>query len=128
MLQVSIIREEKEKVIRGLNKRRLKHIDGVIDQILSLDLKRRQTQQQQDGLLGEANVLAREIGSLMKNGKKDEAEALKSRTADMKKTIAELGQELAKTEQELQKVLYTLPNIPSEMVPEGGGADDNKTV
>jgi seryl-tRNA synthetase len=128
MLQVSIIREEKEKVIRGLNKRRLKHVDGVIDQILSLDLKRRQTQQQQDGLLGEANVLAREIGTLMKNGKKDEAEALKSRTAEMKKTIAELGQELAKAEQELQKVLYTVPNIPAEMVPEGGSADDNKTV
>ena len=128
MLQVSIIREEKEKVIRGLNKRRLKHVDGIIDQILSLDLKRRQTQQQQDGLLGEANVLAREIGTLMKNGKNGEAEVLKSRTSDMKKTIAELGQELAKAEQELQKVLYTIPNIPAEAVPEGGSADDNKTV
>jgi seryl-tRNA synthetase len=128
MLQVSIIRDEKEKVISGLKKRRLKHVEGLIDEILVLDLKRRQTQQQQDALLGEANATAREIGSLIKNGKKDEAERLKTRTADLKKTIAELGQELSKAELDLQKVLYTLPNVPAEKVPEGGGPDDNKKV
>lgn len=128
MLQVSSIREEKEKVIKGLRKRRIKNVEESIETILNLDLKRRQTQQQQDTLLAEANAIAREIGNLMKAGKKAEAEELKAKTAEMKKQISALGPELSRTEEELQKALYTLPNIPSPRVPEGGGPDDNQTV
>lgn len=128
MLQVSFIREEKEKVISGLKKRRVRNVEESIDSILNLDLKRRQTQQQQDALLSEANILAREIGALMKSGKKSEADALKEKTAEIKKRIAELGPELTGTEDELQKALYALPNVPSEKVPEGAGAEDNVTV
>ena len=128
MLQVSIIREEKEKVIQGLKKRRIQKVEESIEGILALDLKRRQTQQQQDALLSEANAIAREIGNLMKTGKKAEAEELKAKTVQIKKQISELGPELARTEDELQKALYALPNVPSSSVPEGGGPDDNKTV
>ena len=128
MLQVSFIREEKNKVIQGLKKRRLRNVEESIENILKLDQKRRQTQQQQDALLSEANSLAREIGNLMKSGKKSEAEALKQKTADLKKQIAELGPELSGTEDELQKALYTIPNVPAEKVPEGAGADDNVSV
>lgn len=128
MLQVSIIREEKEKVIQGLKKRGVKHVEESIEGILSLDLKRRQTQQQQDALLGEANSIAREIGNLMKTGKKEEAETLKGKTAQMKKSIAELGSELSKTEEDLQQALYAIPNVPAPKVPEGGGAEDNLQV
>lgn len=128
MLQVSLIREEKEKVIQGLKKRRLRQVEESIEEILSLDLKRRQTQQQQDTLLSEANGFAREIGILMKAGKKAEAEALKAKTVQMKTSISELGQELSKTEQELQKALYAIPNVPATKVPEGSGAEDNLQV
>lgn len=128
MLQVSIIREEQDRVLQGLRKRRLKNVEESVDNILRLDLKRRQTQQRQDTLLAEANALAREIGSLMKAGKKQEAEDLKQRTAQMKKQIAELGPELSRTEDELQKALYAIPNVPAEKVPEGGGPDENITV
>jgi seryl-tRNA synthetase len=128
MLQVSYIRDEKEKVIEGLKKRRLKDVEKSIEGILSLDLKRRQTQQQQDALLGEANSIAREIGNLMKTGKQAEAETLKIKTAEMKKTISVLGQELSATEEELQKTLYTIPNVPAVKVPEGAGPDDNRKV
>lgn len=128
MLQVPIIREEKEKVIQGLKKRRLKHVEELIEAILNLDLKRRQTQQQQDILLGEANSTAREIGNLMKTGKREEAEALKVKTSQMKKSIADLGSELSKTEEDLQKALYAIPNVPLQKVPEGGGAEDNLQV
>ncbi len=128
MLQVSIIREEKEKVIDGLKKRRLKHVEESIDGILSRDLKRRQTQQQQDALLGESNAIAREIGTMMKSGRKEEAESLKIKTADLKKAIAGLGQELSKAEEELQKALFAIPNVPATKVPEGGGPDDNLKV
>lgn len=128
MLQVSHIREEKEKVIAGLKKRRMQNPEELIDAILELDLKRRQTQQRQDALLSESNTLAREIGSLMKAGKKAEAEEIKARTVEIKKQVAELGPELSRTEDELQQLLYTVPNVPSEKVPEGGGPDDNVKV
>lgn len=128
MLQVSIIREEKDRVLQGLRKRRLKNVKESVDNILTLDLKRRQTQQQQDALLAEANALAREIGTLMKAGKREEAEDMKQRTAQMKKQIAELGPELSRTEDELQNALYAIPNVPAGKVPEGGGPDDNITV
>ncbi|MGC1243056.1 MAG: serine--tRNA ligase [Chryseosolibacter sp.] len=128
MLQVSILREEKDRAIQGLKKRRLPNVEQSVDGILDLDLKRRQTQQQQDALLAEANAVAREIGNLMKSGKKEEAETLKAKTAQMKKQIADLGIELSSTEEELQKVLYTLPNVPNVKVPEGGGPDDNVVV
>jgi seryl-tRNA synthetase len=128
MLQVSLIREEKEKVIQGLKKRRLKNIEETLDKILSLDQKRRQTQQQQDSLLAESNSIAKEIGNLMKSGQKAEAETLKGKTAELKKTIADLGPELTKTEEELQKLLYSIPNVPHVKVPDGGGPDDNLNV
>src|SRR5687767_1725149 len=128
MLQVSTIRENRDKVINGLKKRRLKGIEETLDNILSLDQKRRQTQQQQDNLLAESNTLAREIGNLMKSGQKEQAEKMKSRTADLKKSIAELGPELNRIEEELQKLLYTVPNVPHERVPEGGGPDDNQKI
>lgn len=128
MLQVSTIREEKERVISGLKKRRVSKPEESVETILALDLKRRNTQQQQDALLAEANSIAREIGALMKAGKRDEAEALKARTSQMKKDIAALGEQLARTEAELQSALYLIPNIPAEKVPDGANADDNITV
>lgn len=128
MLQVSQIREEKEQVIRGLKKRRLQGVEDTVEKILALDLKRRQTQQQHDALLSESNTLAREIGNLMKAGKKDEADTLKARTAELKKQIADLGPELSGTEDELRQILYTLPNVPADEVPQGVGPDDNVKV
>jgi seryl-tRNA synthetase len=128
MLQVSVVREDKNKVINGLKKRRIKGIEDTIDNVLSLDQKRRQTQQEQDALLAESNGLAKEIGNLMKSGQKDQAEALKEKTAALKKRIADLGVELTTTEGELQKLLYSIPNVPHDKVPEGGGPDDNLNV
>jgi seryl-tRNA synthetase len=128
MLQVNIIREEKDRVINGLKKRRLKNIEETIENVLSLDQKRKQTQRQQDDLLAESNGLAKEIGNMMKSGQKEQAEKLKARTAEIKKTVADLSSELTAAEEELQKLLYTLPNVPHTDVPEGGGADDNKEV
>lgn len=125
MLQVSHIREEKAKVIEGLKKRRIADAEKTIERVLELDLRRRQTQQQQDTLLSESNNLAREIGALMKAGKRDEAESIKQRTVEIKRQIADLGPELSQTEDELRQLLYTIPNVPSEKVPHGGGPDDN---
>jgi len=128
MLQVATIRDEKEKVIQALKKRRLKNIDETIENILSLDQKRKQTQRKQDDLLAESNTLAKEIGNLMKSGQKERADQLKGRTAEIKAAVANLTAELTTVEEELLKILYTIPNTPNANVPDGGGPDDNKEV
>lgn len=128
MLQVNVIREQREKVIEGLRKRGLQSIDKTIDQALALDQQRKETQRKQDDLLAESNGLAKEIGNLMKSGNKDEAEKLKLRTAELKKQTSDLGPELTRMEEELQKLLYSIPNVPAEKVPAGKSAEDNITV
>jgi len=128
MLQVSVIREQKEKVIDGLRKRGLQSIEKTIEEVLSLDQQRKDTQKKQDDLLAEGNALAKEIGNLMKSGKKEEVEQLKARTAEIKKQTADSNPVLEGLEQELQKLLYTIPNVPAEKVPAGKSAEENITV
>jgi seryl-tRNA synthetase len=128
MLQVQVIREQKQAVINGLQKRGLKEIEASLDTIINLDNKRKETQRKQDDLLSESNTLAREIGNLMKSGNKEEAEKLKKRTSEIKETVALLNADLTQIEADLQKELYALPNVPAEKVPAGKSADDNIAV
>jgi len=128
MLQIHIVRDQREKVIQGLKKRRLKDAEVLVDTALALDQKRKDVQRRNDDVLAESNVLAKEIGNLMKSGQKEKAEEIKIKTTGLKKTAAELNTQLSSIEEELQRVLYMIPNVPAEPVPEGGGADDNITV
>ncbi len=128
MLQINTIREEREQVIQGLRKRNFKEAEELVDKAISLDKKRREIQQKNDEILSEVNKLSKEVGTLMKSGKKDEAEQIKSKTADLKKKSGGLGSELAYTENELRDTLYLIPNVPDGKVPKGSGADDNVTV
>ena len=84
MLQISVIHEEKDRVISGLKRRGLKNAEELIQQALEIDQNRRNTQTKLDQLLNEANQLSRQIGQLMREGKKDEAEAFKKKTAEIK--------------------------------------------
>lgn len=128
MLQIHVVREDREKIIQGLNKRRLKDAEVLIDKAIALDQKRRETQRHNDDLLSQANNLAKEIGALMKAGEKEKAEEIKVKTSLLKKTSGDLTAELSTVEAELQQLLYLIPNVPADRVPEGGGADDNVTV
>jgi seryl-tRNA synthetase len=128
MLQVQVIREQKQAVINGLQKRGLKEVETALDTIINLDNKRKETQRKQDDLQAESNTLAREIGNLMKSGNKEEAEKLKKRTSEIKEAVASLNADLTQIEADLQKELYALPNVPAEKVPAGKSADDNITV
>ncbi len=127
MLQVSYIRENKEKVINGLKKRHFKELE-LIDKILDLDEKRRATQTELDNILSESNKISKEIGALMKAGKKEEAENAKIKTADYKELSKNLSSKLDETSLELTQMLYRIPNIPNEIVPEGKTADDNLNI
>ena len=127
MLQISYIRDNKDLVIKGLKKRNFKELD-LVDRAIALDENRRQTQTQLDNTLSESNKLSKEIGALMKEGKRQEAEAAKAQTADLKEQIKQYTAVLDQTVQELNEILYRIPNIPNEIVPEGTSAEDNLNV
>jgi seryl-tRNA synthetase len=128
MLYIPYLRENKETVIKGLQKRHLPHAGEAVEQVLSLDQRRRDTQTQLDSTLAQSNNMAKEIGALMKVGKKEEAEAAKAQTATLKTQARDLEEQMRRAEEELQRLLVTLPNVPHASVPEGRSADDNEVV
>jgi seryl-tRNA synthetase len=127
MLLVQQLRENRDRIIAGLGKRN-KDFTQAIDEIIRLDEVRRKTQNDLDNNLAEANKLSKEIGDLFKSGKKDEAEAAKPRVAALKEVAKELEQTLQQTEEAQKQLLYTIPNVPTELVPAGKTADDNVEV
>ncbi len=127
MLQVNFLREEKERVIEGLKKRHFKNLD-LVDAAITADDNRKKLQFDLDIQLSEMNKISKEIGLLMQSGKKDEAEAAKSKTAQYKDSSKELQQQLNDAEKTLLDILYQLPNIPYEKVKAGITADDNENI
>ena len=128
MLQIPFIRENKDLVLAGLRKRHFSQADTIIDQLLTLDQQRRDTQKAQDDMLARQNAIAKEIGQLMKTGQKDAAEAAKAETASLKEQSKSLGEQLAKLEKQVQDLLVTVPNVPHSSVPGGRTPDDNEVV
>lgn len=128
MLTLKLITEEKERVIKGLEKKCFKGAAEAIDNVLAIDKKRRETQQELDACLSEQKKAAAEIGKLMKAGDKEAAEAAKANVAQLKDKSKELEEKKAAAEQELTTVLCTIPNIPYDEVPEGTCAEDNWVV
>ena len=127
MLQIAYIREHKEKVIAALAKRNIDATEVVHDVVL-LDEQRRAAQAELDAVLTESNKLSASIGEMMKSGEREKAAILKEKTVALKEQSKELA---AKTEQlasALQHKLYTLPNLPADIVPAGTSAEDNLTV
>ena len=127
MLQLNTIREEKDRVLAGLKKRNFKEL-GLIDDIIALDEKRRSTQLALDESLAKSNTLSKEIGSLFKSGETEKANALKAETATLKDTIKTLTDTLNSTVESLNELLYRVPNIPNDLVPEGTSEADNVVV
>ena len=127
MLQVNFLKEQKERVLEGLKKRNFKDLE-LVDNAISLDEMRRKIQFELDSQLAEINKISKEIGILMKEGKKEEAEVAKSKTAQYKESSKELQLQLTEIEEELLDILYLLPNIPNEIVKAGVSAEDNEVV
>ena len=128
MLQIQQIKENKAATIEGLNKKYFKNAEEIVEQVLALDEKRRETQVELDGTLAKSNALAKEIGGLMKSGKKEEAEAAKAETGILKVRSKELEESLKVLELELYEVLVTLPNLPHSSVPEGKTPEENEVI
>ncbi|QOI97026.1 MAG: serine--tRNA ligase [Flammeovirgaceae bacterium] len=128
MLQVSVIREQRDAVIAGLAKRGLKEAAAMVDKAVELDQLRKQTQQKADDLKARSNAKAKRIGELMKSGQTDEAAKLRAAVTADKETLKKLEEELAAYEEQLKQHLYKIPNVPATRVPAGGGPDDNLNV
>ena len=128
MLQLNYIRENKDEVLKRLAIKNFKDAETIINKVMELDNSRRNTQKEGDAIKAEANAIAKQIGELMKSGKKDEAEQQKAKTADLKLKEKQLDETLKKIEEEIHSLLVQVPNTPSLKVPAGRTPEDNEVV
>ncbi len=127
MLQIHFIRENKEEVITRLAKKNF-DATAVVELVVELDEKRRNTQVELDNLLAESNKLSKDIGEMMKNGEKAKAEILKEKTTQIRENSKLLNESLQAITNQLQDELYKLPNLPAEIVPFGKTPEENINV
>ncbi|NDV84063.1 serine--tRNA ligase [Bacteroides sp. 51] len=125
MLTIKQITENTEAVLSGLEKKHFKNAKETIEKVIEVNETRRNTQTGLDNSLAEVNALSKTIGQLMKEGKKEEAESARARVGELKEKNKALEATLSEAVNELQELLYTIPNIPHESVPEGTSAEDN---
>ena len=128
MLTLKLITEETERVVRGLEKKHFKGAQEAVDKVLALDKQRREAQQQADKIKQEMKQLSAQVGALMKQGKKEEAEQIKAQVAGLKQHDHTLHEQMETAEKETYALLCTIPNIPCDLVPEGKDASDNVVV
>ena len=128
MLTLKLIGEETERVIKGLEKKHFKGAEEAIKNVLETDKRRREAQQKLDKNKQEVNLLSKQIGMLMKEGKADEANAVKEKVSGYKENDKELQLQMDEAEKELMTLLCNIPNIPADEVPEGKDATDNIVV
>lgn len=127
MLEIQFVRSEPNEVVRRL---KVKNFDAaeLVQQILEVDTRRRKIQKSLDEALAQSNLLAREIGQLYKSGKQNEADLLKSQTAELKLQSKSLQEEMDACSLEQDRLLVLLPNLPHESVPAGKSSGDNEVV
>ena len=126
MLEVNFIRANKMLVINGLKLRNYPEEElGIVDEILQVDEERKAIQTRLDTALAERNALSKEIGKLLKQGKKEEAEATKNKVSSLKEAVSALEEQFKTAKTTLENLLYKVPNIPNESVPPGKSDEDN---
>jgi seryl-tRNA synthetase len=127
MLEIRRIREQQEQVLEGLRVRNYTEEQlGVIREVLDLDESRRSNKTALDNALAESNALSREIGQLMKEGKREEADSLKAQVSVLKEKSRSLEEALAGIESQIEELLLGIPNIPHASVPRGKTPEDNE--
>ncbi len=128
MLTLKLINEETERVIAGLEKKHFNGAKEAIEKVQGIDRQRKEAQQALDNNKQEANQLSKQIGMLMKDGKKEEAEAIKAKVAELKEVAKSLQEKQENAEKEMNALLCQIPNIPYDEVPQGAHAEDNWVV
>lgn len=128
MLTLKLISEETERVVKGLEKKHFQGAREAVEKVLEYDKLRREAQQKLDANKQQQKQLSAQIGGLMKQGKKDEAEGIKAQVAELKSADKAVQEIMDKAQKDMTDVLLTIPNIPNEDVPEGKDANDNVVV
>ena len=128
MLQINYIRDNKDDALKRLAIKNFKDAEVILTSVLEKDNLRRQVQKQTDEVKAESNQIAKQIGELMKSGKKDEAEKIKVRTTELKQKEKEFDEQLKTIETEIHQLLVQVPNTPSLKVPAGKTPEDNEVV
>lgn len=127
MLQVTDIRENKDKYLKALAKRGI-DAASVFEEVLNFDEERRNSQAQLDAILAQSNSYSKEIGKLFQSGETQKANELKEKTVELKESSKQLNEQMLAAAEKLQQLLYTLPNIPNDLVPAGTDENDNEEV
>ncbi len=128
MLQVSIIREHKDHIIERLAVRNFVGAETIINQVLTIDEKRKTTQTELENILAESNKISKEIGILFKSGEQQKATILKEKTIQLKEQSKQLNERLSNAQNDLNNLLYQIPNIPNILVPAGSTEEDNEEL
>ena len=128
MLTLKQIYDSPEAIIAGLQKKHFANAEETIHRVMAIDGERKVAQQKKDNASAEMNKISKSIGALMAQGKKDEANAAKAQTGELKQAVTTYEQEMDAKEQELTNLLLTIPNVPYAIVPEGASAEDNLAV
>ena len=128
MLTLKLISEETERVIKGLEKKHFEGAHEAVEKVLEYDKIRREAQQKLDSNKQQQNQLAKQIGGLMKEGKKEEAEKIKNTVAELKATDKALQEIMDKAQGDMTQTLLDIPNIPNDRVPEGKDASSNVVI
>ncbi|MBR4970311.1 MAG: serine--tRNA ligase, partial [Paludibacteraceae bacterium] len=126
-LTIKVITENPDEVIRKLSKKKF-DAKKPIEEVLELDKIRRTSQASLDATLAEINTLSKSVGQLMKEGKKEDAEAVKVKVASLKESSKSLQVEMDESQMKINEILCTIPNMPYDEVPEGATAEDNVVV
>lgn len=128
MLTLKFITENRDQVITKLEKKNFADAAKIVDEVIALDEKRRATQKQLDDTLAEIKKISKSIGAMMKAGNKDEAEAAKSQTTQLKEDSNKFGTLKIEVDEAIHELLLQIPNLPYDEVPEGKGAEDNVEI
>lgn len=128
MLTLKLITEETERVVKGLEKKHFPNAREAVEKVLEYDKIRRETQQKLDSNKQQQNQLSKQIGGLMREGKRDEAEKIKAQVADLKADDKALQELYDKAQADMTNELLDIPNIPNDKVPEGKDASSNVVI
>jgi seryl-tRNA synthetase len=127
MLEINNIRQNKQAIIDGLAKRNL-DVSETLNEILTLDAQWRINKTEMETVSAELNQLAKTIGDFFKSGKQQEANELKTKTSELKTQETDLKVQVEELEKQISELMYTLPNVPNQLVKQGKSAEDNETV
>ena len=128
MLEVQRIEANLDVFTEGLTKRGIPNPESLLKEVIALNKDRKETQTKLDETLSQSNNLSRQIGALMKEGKKQEAEEVKTQTAKLKETSKELTERLATISDDLRNNYTIFPNVPHATVVEGNSSEQNEVI